>query len=115
MEGLTASGLLEVYERGRREGPAEREALLLAAADAGGSAGGSAVGASELPLGSQNAFLLRLNACTFGEGLEGTVDCPGCGETLEIPLAVSDLLSATEAEPSWRPLTVDGFEVEVRP
>lgn len=115
MRGLTASELLDAYERGRRAGAAERALVLLDAAGVGATSA-----PDELTVGRRNALLLDVREATFGGDVQGVVACPGCGEQLELSFAVGDLrLGASErgaeAAPGWRTLDVDAFEVRFRP
>jgi hypothetical protein len=45
-----------------------------------------------LTVGDREATLLHLRAATFGECLSCTLDCPHCGERMDVDLLVSDLL-----------------------
>ena len=63
-----------------------------------------AAAVAALSLGDREALLLHLRRLTFGERLECVLRCsaPGCGERMELDLAVGDLLlpSAAPAE-AW--------------
>jgi hypothetical protein len=52
-----------------------------------------------LPIGSVNARLLGLRSRLFGPKLTCVVDCPRCGERLEVDFTVGDLLSTTAGPP----------------
>src|SRR6266851_9332143 len=103
MARLTASALLEVWERGRSLHPIDRALRLVAAA------------APELPpdeiaslsLGERDARLLALREATFGGELPALADCPGCGERLEFDLSGGDLRAG-------RPLATGELEHEGR-
>jgi hypothetical protein len=87
MAPLSASALLEVWERGRTLHPVDRALRLVA------------VACPEVPtneiaamsLGDRDARLLSLHEETFGNGLPGVADCPGCGERLEFDLSTANL------------------------
>jgi hypothetical protein len=87
MRTLSAAGILEVWERGSSQTPAERALTLLAAThpelpeDA----------LAELPLGARDGRLLTARAELFGETLASFARCPACGEALEFTAQVADL------------------------
>src|SRR4051794_33042905 len=45
-----------------------------------------------LVLGDREALLLHLRAAAFGERVACVLDCPGCGERMDLELSVPDLL-----------------------
>jgi hypothetical protein len=45
-----------------------------------------------LTVGDREALLLGLRAATFGDRLPCVVDCPDCGEPMDVELSVGDLL-----------------------
>lgn len=95
MPPLSARDLLLVWEQAERRRPAERVLVLLAAAcpelpDEELAA---------LPLGRREARLFALHQETFGPALDLVVDCPACGEPLEIEVRISDLDAAPGEEP----------------
>src|SRR2546423_9126544 len=92
---LSARELLAAWERGARAAPAERALVLLDAAG-GGDAG-------TLPVGRRDASLLDVRELTFGSRCEAVVDCPECGEALELELDLGDL--RVDFEPPEGPLT----------
>jgi hypothetical protein len=58
-----------------------------------GPPGPVSVGAvSQLSVGDREALLLHLRRLTFGDRLQGVVDCPDCEEKMDLDLRVSDLL-----------------------
>lgn len=61
-----------------------------------------------LSIGRRDALLLELRARTFGDTLEGTASCAECGEKLEFPLSIGELMQATYESTEPGP-TVDGF------
>lgn len=87
MHALSASALLDVWERGRSCGPLEQAALLLAAAHpalAPGQLG-------RMPVGRRDALLLALRAATFGPRIASVAACPACGDQLELAFDHADL------------------------
>lgn len=87
MNPLSAATLLDVWERGRSQSPVGRGLLLLGAA----SPELSPEVLATLPLGRRDARLFTLRRWTFGSGVEGVVDCPECGERLELAFDLDDL------------------------
>jgi hypothetical protein len=84
MRELSPSEILGVWERGRSRTLPERALDLLAAGDR--------VEAPErLPVGERDALLAELRELTFGPSLEAVVECPSCGEPLELTLRGADL------------------------
>jgi hypothetical protein len=55
-----------------------------------------------LTVGDREALLLGLRGLVFGDDLACVVDCPACGERMDIDLLVSDLLVAPYAESAER-------------
>jgi hypothetical protein len=110
MRGLTASDLLDVYERGRREGTARRALLMLEASGADAEGGGLA----GLSVGRRNALLLRLRAATFGGVIDGVATCPACGTRLEFTFDGREVRTdGAEATASGR-FESDGFDIRFR-
>jgi hypothetical protein len=71
--------------------------------------------ARALTVGDREALLLHLRADAFGDSLACTLDCPECGERMDVDLRVSDLLVAPYAEVRDRhevELDVDGVRRE---
>lgn len=71
-----------------------------------------AAAVAALPLGDREALLLHLRRLTLGERLECVLSCSahGCGERMELDLAVSDLLvpPASQARPWHEETFLDG-------
>jgi hypothetical protein len=80
--------LLEVWAAGRDERPFRRTELLLAAAGLEPS--------DDPSVGVVDARLLDFREGTFGPRMAVVVDCPACGQHLEVGFEVADL----RAEPS---------------
>ena len=90
MRPLTASVVLEVWERGRGLHPVDRALVLLAAAQPGAPWEQLA----RLSIGQRDAQLLSLRELTFGPRLASYAECPVCGERLEFDHQVSDFLAS---------------------
>jgi len=94
MRDLSPAELLDIWDRGQGRHPVDRALLLLSAARNGDGE------PDALPLGEANRRLLELRARAFGPRLEVRVDCPACGERLELSLETADLASpAPPADP----------------
>lgn len=87
MRQLSASDLLEVWERGAGGTPVEKALVLLAAAYP--EASGEAL--SQLTVAQRDAALFHLRRQTFGSSLKGLAGCPACGERLETSFDADDL------------------------
>lgn len=107
MRALSASQLIDLWERGHGQ-PSIRKALLPLEAALGESP--SALAA--LPVGQRDVRLLRLRALTFGPVLDSEVLCPACGERLEFSVDVNELLADADDAPAV-PLTVQVEDYEV--
>ncbi len=107
MRPLTATELLDAWERGRNASPLHRALLLLALAHPEWSQEQLA----QLSLGQRNALLLRLREGLFGPHLVSLVECPACGEGLEFTLDSRQLAPAAALpplpEPEPRPVTLE--------
>lgn len=111
MRGLTASDLLEVWERGRTGGGTERALLMLSAAVPDSTPDDFA----DISVGRRNALLLRLREQTFGPALDGIVACPGCSETLELSFSVGDVAIDSSADPGmWHDVEIGGLAIRYR-
>lgn len=80
--------------------PAQRSTQLLARClvGVGPSRGSSAETARMLTAGDREALLLHLRRLAFGERIDCVLDCPACGEALQLELEVGDLLAAPYAD-----------------
>jgi hypothetical protein len=111
MRGLTASDVLDLYERGQQEGAAERALLML---EAWGPRTTPEVLAN-MSVGKRDAHLLQLREEMLGPDIEGLANCPGCGESLELSFRVAEVLIQGDVDPAeWYFLEVDGYEVRFR-
>jgi hypothetical protein len=103
---LDEHALLDAWEHGARRGNLDRALSILA------SAGHDAVAFEDAPIGRCDSALLDVHAATFGERLEGTTDCPKCGETLEVALAAGRL--RVHQPPSSEPLEAQDAATGIR-
>jgi hypothetical protein len=109
MEAVTAADLLDVWDAGRDASPGERGLLLLELAEPGQPA--DALGGWSA--GRRDASLLSLRRRVFGPTLTAVADCPSCGESLELEMAVADLAVA-EQEAGPRTVSEGGYRVTFR-
>lgn len=110
MHTLSASELLDVWERGQGQRPVERALTLLAAA----SPGTSVEALAGLSAGRRDAGLLALREQTFGSQLVSLADCPGCAERLELTFDVAEIRTPAEPQPDRLSLSTASGEVRFR-
>jgi hypothetical protein len=111
MRPLSTSELLEVWERGLAEHPAQRAQSLLAAA----CPERRAEELSRLTAGQRDACLFVLRGWTFGAQAVGLATCPDCGERHELMFPLADLGSAPAGKPEEvLEFSGDGFEITFR-
>jgi hypothetical protein len=118
MTGLVANpgiALLDLWEACARADPVTRGTLLMRLSSRRAAEDGDI---DDLPLGQRNRVLMDILG-QLGRGIEGTVTCPGCDETIEVDLPVKALLATNagltpepiplgEASITWRlPTTAD--------
>jgi hypothetical protein len=111
MRTLSASEILDVWERGYNK-PFYLQAILLLIA----ACPDEPVDAlTSLSIGSRDARLLTLREWTFGPALKGKIQCPECLETVEFNTSVSDI-KGTFQESRYDTFTtaIDGYKVEFR-
>src|SRR4051794_31643499 len=105
MRALSATELLDLWERGLRQPPARRALALLEAALPDLSPSEIAA----LPIGWRDAHLLELRELLLGGDLTVVISCPACGEQLESTFRTVDLRAeATAVEPA-QGLEADGY------
>ncbi|HEX2269016.1 MAG TPA: hypothetical protein VHH35_05760 [Pyrinomonadaceae bacterium] len=107
---ISATSLLQVWERGQLQAPVEKALTLLAAAYPDATREELAM----LSIGRRDASLLSLREQLFGSQLSSLTACPACGEQLELNFNVADIRAET---PSLnKPLSVceSGYELELR-
>lgn len=112
MRALSASELLEVWERGLVQGPVERALALWEAA----SPETPRRALSALSIGRRDAALLTLREWTFGPRLTGLATCPHCGQRLELTFNIDDVRVNPAAEPEEDvTIMLAGYELQLRP
>jgi hypothetical protein len=89
MRTLSASELLDAWERGLGQRPAERALTLLAAA----SPGTPPDALTALSVGRRDAVLLAIRERNFGPSVTGLADCPNCSEPLELTFDMSEIVA----------------------
>ena len=87
MSVISASRLLDAWERGQRERPVSRALTVLEAAYPGESRQQLA----ELPIGQRDRRLLELREMLFGPRLAGVASCPACAEQVALDFACGDI------------------------
>jgi len=107
----TAGQLLDVWEQGRFQTPAQRAFALLALAT-------PAVSSEKLAgygIGQRDAELLSLREKIFGPRLTATARCPACGQEIEMDFSVSDLRAqAAEDAEKMRAMQIGDFNLQFR-
>jgi hypothetical protein len=103
MHALTAADVLDVWEQGSQAHPLVRPLAVLAAAWP--ELDPAALAAE--PLGAVNARLWAVRAALVGTAVVGCVECPACGDQVELELDATDLAvpAAGPAGAGVRPLT----------
>jgi hypothetical protein len=109
MRTLSASELLQVWERGLEAGPSGRALELLRQA----CPETDAESLANLTIGQRDGLVLRLRQWTFGARLTALYDCSACGELIELEFSAGDLPAGGPA--SHVALAIDGFELRLRP
>ena len=110
MSPLTARDLLDIWEAGADQSPAQRALWLLGAA----LAERSYEELAQLSIGQRDAQLLRLYEQLFGSRLISVADCPQCGERLQLTLTTADVLIASDTVSNTQSVTVEGYTVQYR-
>jgi len=107
MRALSATEMLEVWERGLTQPQPQRLLTLLAA-----GAATTTEAAARTSVGQRDACLLTLRELAFGPQLCALASCRSCGERLELNFRTSDVRIETEAEPEggWS-MNVAGYEL----
>jgi hypothetical protein len=110
MRALSATELLDAWERGLAQRPPERALTLLAAA----STAGAAEALPALSVGRRDAALLALRERLFGPRLVSLADCPSCGERLELEFDVDEIRAPEPDDAETLSVFDDGREVRFR-
>src|SRR5574341_1328948 len=87
MRALSAVDLLDIWERGAMQAPAQRALSLLISA----CPEVRPEALAQLSIGQRDARLLTLREWTFGPQLVCSAICPGCGERLEATFNIDDI------------------------
>jgi len=87
MQALSAANLLEVWERGLTQSPAQRGLLLLTHA----CPEMQVEQLAQLPIGQRDALLLTIREGTFGSQMGCVTRCPDCSNRLELALNTADI------------------------
>lgn len=108
--GLTPEAILDVWERSRRLDPFDRAHHLRAAL-------APAAAPDDLlaePVGVRDAALVRGRVATFGPAAECFVECPRCGEPLELTVDLAQLVATVgDDPPATGPHRLDGADATV--
>jgi hypothetical protein len=104
-----AASLLDAWEDSLGRSPAQRALQIIAVAGAQ-----SAEHAGALPVGERDRRLLELREALFGSRLDCIADCPRCGETVDVTLAVGDILLEPRRAPESITVAIAGADVAVR-
>ncbi len=120
MRLLSASDLLDIWERGAGETPVEQALVILAAVFPQASRDALA----GLTIAQRDVALFHLRELTFGSQLKGLADCPACRERLELAFDANDLRSANllpagevslpDADPAVSLFRSKGYEIGFR-
>ncbi|HYY93300.1 MAG TPA: hypothetical protein VE713_02185 [Pyrinomonadaceae bacterium] len=94
MHPLSATTMLDVWERERAQSPSRRALALLSAACPDSSYEELAA----LPVGERDARLLALREWAFGLQMRGVANCPACSETLELSLPTDRMRAAAPTQ-----------------
>jgi hypothetical protein len=90
MRALSASDLLDIWERGAGRAPVEQALAILSIAFPQVPEDALAM----LDFVQRDLCLLHLQSLTFGPQIKGLADCPACGQRLELDFDARDL-------PAW--------------
>lgn len=110
MRQLTARNLLDVWEAGAAQPPAQRALWLLKAAWPDRAYDDLA----QLPIGQRDAQLLTLYERLFGPRLVSVATCPQCGERLQLTLTTADVLITPGAASNTQSFIADGYAIQYR-
>lgn len=110
MRALTVSEIIRLWETASRHHPVDRALAILQTVmpDHGRDQ------LAALALGQRDALLLSVRRNTFGNMLPGTSVCPSCSGTVEFELDCAEIQDRG-AEPHPEHLSLDGYEIDIRP
>jgi len=109
MRSLSASELVNVWERCLGQHPVDRALTLLATCSGEGRQDLAA-----LAIGERDARLLAVFEHLFGPALNAFVECPQCAERLEYSVSTEDLILRSEAQADEEGLTLKSGELTMR-
>ena len=107
---ISATSLLQVWERGQLQAPVEKALTLLAAAYPEATREELAM----LSIGRRDASLLSLREQLFGSQLSSLTNCPACGEQLELNFNVADIRATAPFLAEQLSVSESGYELELR-
>jgi hypothetical protein len=120
MRPLSASNLLEIWERGLGRSPVEQALVILGAVFPRVSWEPLA----RLTIAQRDTALFHLRELTFGTQLTGLAECPACHERLELAFSANDLrsmellpapdFSLPEVQATVTSFRTKGYEVDFR-
>jgi hypothetical protein len=110
MRSLSASELLEAWERGLNQSPIQRALELLWAVYPQATIASLA----SLAIGRRDAELLALREQLFGSEMAGVAVCPQCGGRLDLTLSAREMLLARTEPEAEESLCMDGYELRFR-
>ncbi len=111
MRTLSATELLEVWEKGERQHPLDKALTLLAVT----CPEREYIDLVHLSIGQRDALLLTLRQLSFGPEMVAYAACPTCRAELEFMINTEDLLrSHTPVDRHEHSVNLDGFEIRFR-
>lgn len=110
MQGLSATQIMRIWERGVDRPPLERALTVLAEAQP--EANPQALGA--LPIGARDKRLMALREATFGPEFCAVASCAACGERIEMRFQASSVRSNHVDPPAPTVVETDGLRLRVR-
>ena len=112
MRGLSAAEVLGVWERGRGKRPVQRALELFSAAVPMESPDVLALRS----VAERDAALVSLREQTLGPQMQSIVECPRCGEKLELTFAIADIrASRSEHHAEEISLEIGDYKLQLRP
>ena len=112
MRPLSAAELLEVWEQGFSQPPAERALTLLEAA----CPDLESETLARFSVGQRDALLLSMRESTFGSRVAAIANCPDCNVQLELSFGVEDIRVSISTVVPIEPVAigVDDYELRFR-
>ena len=111
MHTLSATELLDVWERGEHQHPLDRALTLLAVT----CPEKKHPELMRLSIGQRDALLFASRQLTFGPEMEAYAACPACGVQLEFTINIKELLRRdTHGDQCETSVELDGFRIRFR-